>query len=181
MILNGVWWYRYVGIVIRLLLQKIDLTKSPASSYEDRLSACEDEEEPENQWKNNESKNLLYSWLINKSCVVRNSMLIISHGLKYTFHLSIQNIHLSIQNMLSCVQLFVTLWAVACQAPLSMGFPRQEYWSRVPLPTPGNSLIQGLNPPLLCVMHCRRIIYWLIFDCNFRKRLCSWKIYSQAF
>ena len=86
-------------------------------------------------------------------------MLIISHGLKYTFHLSIQNIHLSIQNMLSCVQLFVTLWAVACQAPLSMGFPRQEYWSRVPLPTPGNSLIQGLNPPLLCVMHCRRIIY----------------------
>ena len=27
------------------------------------------------------------------------------------------------------VQLFVTLWTVACQAPLSMGFSRQEYWS----------------------------------------------------
>ena len=29
----------------------------------------------------------------------------------------------------SCVQLFVTPWTVACQAPLSMGFSRQEYWS----------------------------------------------------
>ena len=29
----------------------------------------------------------------------------------------------------SCVQLFVTLWTVACQAPLSLGFSRQEYWS----------------------------------------------------
>ena len=30
----------------------------------------------------------------------------------------------------------VTLWTVACQAPLSMGFSRQEYWSGVPLPSP---------------------------------------------
>ena len=29
----------------------------------------------------------------------------------------------------SCVQLFVTLWIIACQVPLSMGFSRQEYWS----------------------------------------------------
>ena len=29
----------------------------------------------------------------------------------------------------SCVQFFVTLWTVACQAPLSLGFSRQEYWS----------------------------------------------------
>ena len=34
------------------------------------------------------------------------------------------------------VQLFATPWAVAYQAPLSMGFPRQEYWSGVPLPSP---------------------------------------------
>ena len=38
----------------------------------------------------------------------------------------------------SCVQLFVTPWMVACQAPLSMGFSRQEYWSRRPFPSPGN-------------------------------------------
>ena len=38
----------------------------------------------------------------------------------------------------SCVQLFATLWIVAHQAPLSMGFPRQEYWSGVPCPPPGD-------------------------------------------
>ena len=34
------------------------------------------------------------------------------------------------------VQLFVTPWTVAHQAPLSMGFSRQEYWSRLPCPSP---------------------------------------------
>ena len=38
--------------------------------------------------------------------------------------------------MFSCVQLFVTPWTVAHQAPLSMGFSRQEYWSGLPFPTP---------------------------------------------
>ena len=37
----------------------------------------------------------------------------------------------------SHVRLFVTPWAVACQAPLSMRFSRQEYWSGLPLPPPG--------------------------------------------
>ena len=41
------------------------------------------------------------------------------------------------------VRLFATSWAVARQAPLSMGFFRQEYWSGVPSPA------QGLNPGLL--------------------------------
>ena len=40
--------------------------------------------------------------------------------------------------VMSHVRLFATLWIVACQAPLSMGFPRQEYWSRLPFPTPGD-------------------------------------------
>ena len=38
--------------------------------------------------------------------------------------------------LLSCVQLFVTQWTIAYQAPPSMGFSRQEYWSGVPLPSP---------------------------------------------
>ena len=38
---------------------------------------------------------------------------------------------------LSCVWLSVTPWTVARQASLSMGFPRQEYWSRLPFPSPG--------------------------------------------
>ena len=37
--------------------------------------------------------------------------------------------------MLSHVQLFVTPWTVACQAPLSVGFSRQEYWSGLPFPS----------------------------------------------
>ena len=37
---------------------------------------------------------------------------------------------------LSCVQLFVTSWTIACQGPLFMGFSRQEYWSRLPFPSP---------------------------------------------
>jgi len=37
---------------------------------------------------------------------------------------------------LSCVQLLATPWTAAYQAPPSMGFPRQEYWSGVPLPSP---------------------------------------------
>ena len=39
---------------------------------------------------------------------------------------------------LSCVRLFVTPWTVARQAPLSMEFSRQEYWSGLPFPTPGD-------------------------------------------
>ena len=38
--------------------------------------------------------------------------------------------------LLSCVRLLVTPWIAAYQAPPSMGFSRQEYWSRVPLPSP---------------------------------------------
>ena len=38
--------------------------------------------------------------------------------------------------VLSCVKLFATPFTVAHQAPLSMGFPKQEYWSRLPFPSP---------------------------------------------
>ena len=37
--------------------------------------------------------------------------------------------------LLSCVRLFVTPWTVAYQAPLSVGFSRQEYWSGLPFPS----------------------------------------------
>ena len=43
----------------------------------------------------------------------------------------------------------VTLWTVARQAPLSMGFSRQEYWNRLPFPPPGNdSEIEPASPAL---------------------------------
>jgi len=49
--------------------------------------------------------------------------------------------------VLSCVWLFVTLWAIARQAPLSVGFSRQEYWSRLPFPSPGDLPDPGIEPP----------------------------------
>ena len=50
-------------------------------------------------------------------------------------------------HMLSCVQLYATPWAAA-QAPLSMGFPRQEYWSGLPFPPPGDFSTPGIEPTL---------------------------------
>ena len=48
--------------------------------------------------------------------------------------------------MLSRVRLFVTPWMVALQAPLSMGFSRQGYWSGLPCPPPGNLPDPGIEP-----------------------------------
>ena len=47
---------------------------------------------------------------------------------------------------LSCIQLCVTPWTVAHQAPLSMGFSRQEYWSGLPFPSPGDLPNPGIEP-----------------------------------
>ena len=60
---------------------------------------------------------------------------------------------------LSRVCLIGTLWTVALQSPLSMGFPRQEYQSGLLFPSPGIFMIQGLNSLLLCILHCRQILY----------------------
>ena len=51
----------------------------------------------------------------------------------------------------SHVRFCVILLTVACQAPLSMGFSRQEYWSRLPFPSPGDLPDTGieLRPPEL--------------------------------
>ena len=60
---------------------------------------------------------------------------------------------------------FCTPWAIALQAPLSMEFSRQEYWSGLPFPSPGDLSTQGSN---LGLTHCRQILYNLshkgIFD-----------------
>ena len=49
-------------------------------------------------------------------------------------------------NSLSHDQLFVTPWTVAHQAPPSMGFSRQEYWSGLPFPSPGDLPDPGIKP-----------------------------------
>ena len=48
--------------------------------------------------------------------------------------------------LLSRVQLFATPWTIACQAPPSMGFYRQEYLSGLPFPSPGDLPDPGIEP-----------------------------------
>ena len=51
--------------------------------------------------------------------------------------------------LLSRVRLFATPWTVAYHAPSSIGFPRQEYWSGLPFPSPGVLPDPGIEPQLL--------------------------------
>ena len=61
----------------------------------------------------------------------------------------------------SVVRLFATPWTVAYQGPLSMGFPRHEYWSGLPFLLQGIFLTQGVNPSL---PHCRQTLYRLSYQ-----------------
>ena len=54
--------------------------------------------------------------------------------------------HACVVSCFNRVQLFVTLWTVACQAPLSLEFPRQEYWSGLPCPPLGDLPNPGIKP-----------------------------------
>ena len=55
------------------------------------------------------------------------------------------NIYIEVKS-LSHVQLFAAPWTVAYQAPPSMGFSRQEYWSGLPFPSPGDLPNPGIEP-----------------------------------
>ena len=57
----------------------------------------------------------------------------------------------------SCLTLCNPMDSSMLQAPLSMRFSRQEYWSGLPFPSPGIFPTEGSNPGLL---HCRQILYW---------------------
>ena len=58
--------------------------------------------------------------------------------------------HIIVVRSLSHVQLYGTAWTLACQALLSVEFPRQEYWRGLPFPSPGELLtrIESVSPPL---------------------------------
>ena len=57
----------------------------------------------------------------------------------------------------SCLRLFAAPWTAAHQAPLSMGFSRQEYWSGLQFPSPGDLPDPGLEPSC----NCKRVLYHL--------------------
>ena len=83
-------------------------------------------------WWRKCSQNRLWWWL-------RNSVNVLNTTDSYTLHAC----------MLSCfshVQFFVTPWTVTCQAPLSMEFSRQEYWSGLPCYPPGDLPDPGIEP-----------------------------------
>ena len=74
--------------------------------------------------------------------------------------------------LLSHVWLFTTPWTAAHQAPPSMGFPRQEYWSGVPLPSPGqvpNPMQTVTNESILYmwdIKDTKELVPVTLYDCN---------------
>ena len=58
---------------------------------------------------------------------------------------SLRSVEVEVKS-LSHVRLFVTPWTVAQKDPLSMGFPRQEYWSGLPFPSPEDLPNPGIEP-----------------------------------
>ena len=57
-----------------------------------------------------------------------------------------ESVHACLPHQFGCIQLFWTLWTVAHQALLSMGFSRQEHWSGLPCPPPGDLSGPGTEP-----------------------------------
>ena len=77
--------------------------------------------------------------------------------------------------MFSHIQLFATTWTVALQAPLSMGFSRQEYWSGLPFPLPGDLPPSRDQTHVSCISCTgRRILYlWLLPALGYCNQWCS--------
>ena len=81
-------------------------------------------------------------WALNSSRIEIEAHPLYSCGLMDSSSISL-DFH---AQLLSCVGLFVTPWAVALQAPLSLGFSWQEYRSRLPFPPPGDLLDTEIKP-----------------------------------
>ena len=83
----------------------------------------------------------------------------------------------------SFVQLFVMALMVACQAPLSVGFFRQEYWSGLPFPSPGDLPNPGTEPVSPVSLHCRWVLYLLSHSavCKFGRLTPFWSQHLQIF
>ena len=77
----------------------------------------------------------------------------------------------------SCLTL-VTPWTIACQAPLSMGFSRQEYWSGLPFPSLGDLPNLGIEPRFL---NCRQILYQLSYEGKHRHYFVLKSLSSQGY
>ena len=104
----------------------------------------------------------------------------------------LNNCFLTGAQSLSHVQLFTTFWTIAHQAPLSMGFSRQEYWRGLPFPAPGDLPVPGIEPaflasPALCVCALLCLTLCNPMNCSlpgssihgiFQARILEWVVIS---
>ena len=92
-----------------------------------------------------------------------------------------------VKSLSSVLLWVVTPWIVACQAPLSMGFSRQEYWSRLPWPPPEDLPNPGVKPHLMQLLPYRWILHhWAIWEGHNSLHTCvniwnPWKILHEFF
>ena len=107
------------------------------------------------------------------------------YNLKYWYRLIYHWILLPHEvKSLSCVQLFATSWTVAYQAPPSMGFSRLEYWSGVPLPWLGTTILP--SPPVSSLWFGLPWLSWITlpwclpWDTTQLVVLLSWRLLSLA-
>ena len=83
---------------------------------------------------------------VNPYYICNYSLRFLAQLWNWLLDLGLQLLHCFVVVELSRVRLFSTLRTVARQAPLSMGFSRQEYWSGLPFPPPGNLPDSGIKP-----------------------------------
>ena len=103
---------------------------------------------------------LLKNWAFRVSC----GLCIFDHTVVVHFTLFLCLLY--VLSCFSCVSLFATPWTIAHQAPLSVELSRQEYWSRLPCPSPGDLPEPETEPMSLVSLHCgshwgRYLLYFL--------------------
>ena len=86
--------------------------------------------------------NIFHTFILFSSYQHPSHQLTFSRCLCFSFYLG----NVVVVQSLSHILLFAIPWTVACQAPLSMGFPRQEYWSGLSFPSPGDLPNSGIEP-----------------------------------
>ena len=82
----------------------------------------------------------------------------------------------TVAKSLSRVRFFVTPWTIAHQAPPSMEFSRQEYWSELPFPSPGDLPDPGIEPARVSCIAGRHYTVWAsqeYWSCHFLSRSSS--------
>ena len=90
-----------------------------------------------------------FSLSLQKSFLVKNLSLLKNHN-EISLHTCLNGSYpKDTLSCFSCVQLFATPWIVACQIPLSMGFSRQEEWSGLLFPSPGDLPESRVEPASL--------------------------------